>query len=120
MIRDNSIFEIEPPKPEITFIDQTGEVEISFSQKMSILPDLSVITQGTVQINGTTLPVLEVSLIKSEFSDERDLAYTWEVNAMTENSVIFGMIFDKARYVSAYSDPEILRVVFRDPYLFVS
>lgn len=120
MIRDNSIFEIEPPKPEITFIDQTGEVEISFSQKMSILPDLRVITQGTVLIDKTTLPVLEVYLLKSEFSDERNLAYTWEVSTMTETSVRFSMTFDKARYVSAYSDPEILRVIFRDPYLFVS
>jgi len=30
------------------------------------------------------------------------------------------IIFEKARYVSAFSDPEILKITFRDPYLFVS
>ena len=39
---------------------------------------------------------------------------------MTETSIKFRMIFEKARYVSAFTDPEILRVIFRDPYIFVS
>lgn len=38
---------------------------------------------------------------------------------MTKRSVKFQLQFDQAVYVSTKEDPEILRVTFRDPYIFV-
>lgn len=38
---------------------------------------------------------------------------------MTKRSVTFKLRFEQAVFVSAKEDPEILRVTFRDPYIFV-
>ena len=79
-----TLFEMEPPRPRISFIHQTGEIEISFSQKMKVLPDLKMATEGKIEMNGTIYPVLELSLILSDFSEQNNLNFEWELTMMSE------------------------------------
>ena len=52
-MRDSgAIFTLKPPKPTLNFIKETGEVEITFNQKMQILPSLDMIKEGKIEING--------------------------------------------------------------------
>lgn len=86
---------------------------------MKVVPDLSMITEGTVKIKGKELPVLEIDVIASPYSDPHQLEFEWVTSGMTKRSVSFQLQFKTAMYVSAQEDSDLLRVIFRDPYMFV-
>ena len=43
MRSSGDLFKFKPPKPELSFIRATGEVVITFDQKMQLLPSLEMI-----------------------------------------------------------------------------
>ena len=113
-------FLIEPPVPRLEFIEQTGEVQIEFDQDMQVVPNLEMITEGTVHVDGKELPVVQIDVIASAYSDPDKLDFEWVTTGMTERSVKFQLQFKTAPYVSAQEESDLLRVIFRDPYMFVS
>ena len=50
--KDDLSEQVLPPVPNLSEIEQTGVVVVSFSEDMYIVPDLAMITNGTVPVNG--------------------------------------------------------------------
>ena len=84
------------------------------------IPDLEMINQGTVEVKGVVFPVVDIQVIASDDSDRSKLEFEWETTEMTQTSVTFLLRFKDAIYVSTNEEPDYLRVIFRDPYMFVS
>ena len=104
----------------MTFIDETGEVQVSFDQKMRVLPKLSMIDEGVVHVKGIEQPVLKIEVEASSDSNPADLGFRWETSAMTVNYVRFKLHFSKAKFVSAQEEPDMLKITIYDRYIFVS
>ena len=119
MFEAGQIDQFTPPEARLKYIEQTGEVEISFDQDMQVLPDLSMINSGTVLMNGQDYPVVQIDVIAGPYSDPQMLDFDWVTSYMDERSVRFQLKFKNAIHVSANSEPDTLRVVFRDRFMFV-
>ena len=89
MKKSGEFFVVEPPVPRLEFIEQTGEVQIQFDQDMQVVPNLEMITEGTVEINGKEFPVVEINVIASAYSDPTKLEFEWVTAGMTKRSVKF-------------------------------
>jgi len=63
--------------------------------------------------------VLELQIKPGEDSDPENFNFTFRAVAQTPTKLTLQMIFDDARFVSAFGDKETLLVYFRDPLLFV-
>lgn len=68
------------PTAKIGSMTETGKVVISFSEDMSVIPDLVMIktakmTDGT----GAELPIFAPEVLIGAFTDETMLGYTWSV-----------------------------------------
>jgi len=107
------------PKPHVTKIEQDGVVEITFSEPIELVPNLTIITNGTVDVDGKTSPVLELEIFPGEDSDPAKFNFTFKVVTQTPTKLTLQMVFDNARFVSAYGDKEKLLVYFRDPLIFI-
>ena len=118
--RNNSDFEAlyEPPIPYLNGIEQSGTIVVSFSQRMRIIPDLAMITNGTVIIDGQRQPVFDVEIIPSLDSDNSKLTFEWNILEMTERTISIQIYFQSAVYVSSNYEPDILRLSFVDKYMF--
>ena len=82
--------EIEEPKPPVPYlagIEQSGVVVVSFSEDMRIVPDLTMITNGTVSVDGVRRPVFDVEIIPGVDSDPSQLSFGWSVVEMTSRSI---------------------------------
>ena len=86
---------------------------------MQIVPRLDMITMGTIMIKGKRYPVVDIEVVSSEFSNPEDLFFDWVTSSMTERSIRFKLSFKTARFVSAKETPDILKVTFRDRYMFL-
>ena len=87
---------------------------------MKIIPALKMIKEGKVKNkDGEIFPVLEIEVIASEWSDPLNLEFEWVTTTMTPRSVKFKLQFKKAMHVSAEEEPDYLRVIFRDPLMFI-
>jgi len=109
---------LKPPEPFIGKISQTGDLTILFSEDVLLLPDLSMIHNGTVTVYGITYPVLEIKIEPGEFSDDKRLKFDWIVVEQTPTSIRIQLYFNEAKFISANGDPEILMIMFRDPEMF--
>jgi len=87
---------------------------------MNVLPDMAMITEGKVLVNETVYPVVEIEVENGYYSDQKDLDFEWTVIEMTPRRLKFQLTFKTARYVSMQEEPDVLRIIIRDPYLFVS
>jgi len=55
---DENYIEPEYPTPYITELTQTGWMEITFSHDVQIVPNTSMITNGTIEVDEEVGPVL--------------------------------------------------------------
>ena len=78
-----------------------------------------MITMGTTMIKGKRYPVVDIEVVPSQFSKPEDLFFDWVTSSMTERSIRFKLSFKTARFVSAKETPDILKVTFRDRYMFL-
>ena len=108
----------EPPVPFIDKISSTGELNLVFSEDVLPVPDLDMITNGTVTIESTTYPVLEITVEPGEDSDPARLTLDYEVVNQTSSSLTIQLYFSDAKFVSANADPDTLQVFIRDPEMF--
>ena len=105
--------------PHLRDIEHTGTILISFSEDMRIIPDLRMITQGTVEVKGEQRPVFDVEVIPGRDSDPEKLSFEWNIVEMTLRTVELQLFFEEALQVSANFEPDILRLSFVDKYMFV-
>ena len=74
-----------------------------------------------IQVNDVdVIKAFDIRVIASEASEKESLRFEWTITEMTKRSVKVQILFQKARFVSMSSEPEILRVTVRDKTLFVS
>ena len=92
---------------------------ITFSEPIELVPNLTIITNGTVEVDGKTVPVLELRIEPGEDSDPAKMNFTFRAVAQTPRTLTLEMIFDDAIFVSAFGDKETLLVDFRDPLMFI-
>ena len=66
--------------------------------------------------------MFEILVIPSDIEDldPSKLDFSWVATEMTENTVNFELNFNSAMYVSYQVEPDTLKVIFRDRYMFVS
>ena len=50
---------------------------------MLIVPDLAMITNGTVEIDDERVPVFDIEIIPSDDSNPEYLKFDWNVTSMT-------------------------------------
>ena len=92
---------------------------MSFSEDMHIIPSLSMLTNGTIRLNGVDEPVFKVEVLPGSDSDPMKLEFGWKVIEMTERWVSIQMYFEEAMFVSANGEPDTLKITFVDKYMFV-
>ena len=86
---------------------------------MQLVPLLKMLEEGTVEYDGLTYPVLELEVVASPEQRPENLTFKWEVVELADRMVLLRVKFTDAMQVSAYGSPDILKVIFRDPYMFV-
>ena len=69
MKEEQTIDFFQPPEPSLKFIAQTGEVEVSFNMDMKVVPLIDMIEQGTVELNGVDVPVVDIKVIPGDYSE---------------------------------------------------
>jgi predicted metal-dependent hydrolase len=61
---------------------------IEFNKLMTIPENITVIHNDTVQINETTYPVLNVSIVAGAYSDQTKLYFNWTTVSFEKNLLI--------------------------------
>ena len=87
LMLSGKLLNAKPPQPQIQFIERAGEVVISFDQDMNVLPELSIVRDGVIEVEGRIFPVLNIEVIPSASSDPETLQFDWFVNEMTKRQV---------------------------------
>jgi len=107
------------PVPKIKSIDYNGKVVITFDREVKLY-ELDQIVNKTVEIDGKTLPALQVEVLPGEWSNVADLNMTWNATEKTDRSLTIIVTFTSAINVSASFEPDYFQVIFNDPLLCFS
>jgi len=110
---------VEAPVPYIRRIHQSGWVEIFFSSDIHSVPNLTMIQNGTIEVDGEVFPVFAVEVVPGEDSDTQRLYFTWEVISQTNDTLTIQLHFNETEFVSANWDKEWLKITFRDHWMFL-
>jgi len=108
----------ESPVPRITKINQYGRVEITFSSGIHIAPNMTMIRNGTIEIDGNFWPVLLLEIDPGWDSDPEKHKFDWIIVNQTSTKLILQLYFEDAKYISSNFDREWLKVTFMDPLMF--
>jgi len=95
-------------------------MEIGLTKEIQTIPKLTMITNGTIEVNGEMHPVLELDIEPGEDSEEENLGFTWYAVSMTNTTLTIQLEFANAHFISANSARERMKVLIRDPLLFTS
>ena len=109
---------LESPVPRITKITQYGRVEITFSSGIHIAPNMTMIRNGTIEIDGADWPVLLLEIDPGWDSDPEKHKFDWVTVNQTSTKLILQLYFEDAKYISSNFDREWLKVTFMDPLMF--
>jgi len=83
-----------------------------------MVPNLTLINNGTIVKDGKTYPVLEVLVEPGDDSDPDKLTFVWNATDQTNTTLTLRLYFDQARWVSSNSNPDKFKLIFRDPLIF--
>ena len=86
---------------------------------MQVVPDLSMLTKGIIERDGKKLPVVNIEMTPNEDSKPENLKFEWKAIEMTSTSFRFQVIFETAIFVSTSGEPDVIKITFNDPYMFV-
>ena len=67
----------DPPKFFISKITQDGLMEFVFTKEIQTVPNLNMLTNGTIEVNAEMHPVLELDIEPGEDSEKEKLGFTW-------------------------------------------
>jgi len=97
-----------PPEPYIESIDHTGKAKIRFSSAINTVPNLTMINNGTVEVDGEVYPVLQIDVEPGMDSFIKDLRFEYNVTAQDEFSIDVQLYFKKAIFVSSNNVSQLL------------
>jgi len=75
------------PTPYISKFTQTGLMEITFSHEVQTVPNVSMITNGTIEVYGTVVPVFDLQIKGGEDSVQELLTFSYRVVAQTSTTI---------------------------------
>ena len=96
------IWEDNPLVPYIRRTNQIGQVKILFTYPLVGPFNISEVNNGTVYINGTWYPALDVQMLSAdlELTPQSDLAFQWECVNFTSEYMMLQLYFDYPLRVS--------------------
>jgi len=83
----------EPPVPHLSKLNQHGYVLLTFSEEIQMVPNLTLINNGTIVKDGKTYPVLEVVVEPGEDSDLENLEFVWNATDQTNTTLTLKLYF---------------------------
>jgi len=104
----------------ITKLSQDGGIQISFSEDIFVVPNLAMITNGTVEIDKVEQRVILIEIDPGEDSDPAYLLFDWEAIAQTKRTIDLQLTYDSGEYISSNPAKEWIKITFLDPVLFTS
>jgi len=107
---------LDGPTPTIKSIDYRGNMLIVFDKEVA-LSDLDFINNGTVEIEGVKVPVLQVQAMPGNYSEAHYLNMTWNATAKTARTLTLEVTFAAHFNVSMSLDPDYMQVIFNDPLM---
>jgi len=81
---------------------------------------LDWVNNGTVDVHGVDLPVIQIEMIPGPDSVAENLGLVWEAVNQTSLHIIFQINFRTPRNVSSNEEPDILRVTINHPLLWTA
>jgi len=81
---------------------------------------LDWVNNGTVDVNGVDLPVIQIELIPGPDSLAENLELVWEAVNQTSHHMTIKINFTSPRNVSSNEEPDILRVTINHPLLWTA
>jgi len=69
-------------------------MRISFTNKMKVYPNLTYIEHGTIKLNDTYYPIIDVKLLHGNLSDPDLLRYNWSLINFTTNELTIQLNFE--------------------------
>ena len=63
-------------------------MEITFSQDIQVVTNLTMITNGTITVDEEVYPVLDIQIVPGEDSDRGMLGFTWRVVSQTNRTLV--------------------------------
>lgn len=103
------------PVPFISKISFDGIVEISFSVDVYIVPNVTILNNGTIEIDEEVYPVLQIEVESGGITDQKRLNFTWEVVKQTARKLYLQLHFHDPIFVSANPERDLFKATFRDP-----
>ena len=56
---------------------------------MQVIPNIDMITKGTVKINKKTYPIVDIKVYAGSYSNPVNLGFEWVTKSMAKRSVTF-------------------------------
>ena len=60
---------------------------------MQVIPNIDMITKGTVKIGKKTYPIIDINVYAGSYSNPVNLDFKWVTKSMTKRSVTFQLVF---------------------------
>jgi len=58
-----------------------------FTEEIQAVPNLTMITNGTIEVNAEVRPVLDIEIVPGEDSEQENLGFTWYVVSQTNTTL---------------------------------
>jgi len=81
---------------------------------------LDWVNNGTVDVNGVDLPVIQIEMIPGPDSLAENLELVWEAVNQTSLHIIIQINFTTPRNISSNEEPDFLRVTINHPLLWTA
>lgn len=82
-------------------------MHVKFDRKMKIPDHPETIQNGTITLNQTTYPILDLTVIPGKYSEKQMLNFNWTFIEFTPVSMRIQLDFENLNYVSSKnSDPD--------------
>ena len=101
--------------PRITNIHNNGTVDISWSNRMNVISNLTVLSNidDTVRINDTEYTYMVVELEFGHYTETDKTVFEWRVVNMTERTMRLQLDFEHPEFVGQYfNEPDFLKITF--------
>ena len=84
------------------------------------MPNLTLLTNGTIEIDDVVYPVLHLEVEEGHDSNPQTLKFSWEAIRQTNRTLVIKITWESAMFVSAFIPPDVLKVTIRDPLFFIA
>ena len=91
----------DSPRAKLVKVFNDGRITIQFTKEVHTVPNLTIINNGTVMVNGEEKPVLHLEMIPGMSSNIEDLKFTWNATFQNNLELDVHLYFENPAYVSA-------------------